>query len=547
MLQDGQIIDEIIHDQEEMEGERSAWEPIWKEVDQRVNPLSEGGFDQQSKGNARGLQIFDHTASLGLDRFTAAYTGMIIPRGERYHTLSTTDSALNDLPAMRAWLEYASDKLFAARYAPSAGFDPEANMNIRSLGSYGSAPFWIDVDADKGIYYKTHHLSECYVKEDYRGRIDTNHRKFKMTVRQAKQQFGEQNLTPKMAKDLAARKLNVEHDVLHVVRPRQNRDPERLDFRRFAFESRYIALGEKLQIRESGYSTMPMAFSRYATAPRERYGRSPAIQVLGSIRTVNEMAKTILRAGHKAVDPPLLVPEDGVLSQIKTMPGGINPGGLGFDGQPTVVPMVTGGNLPIGMELLNNEREPIRDAFLERVWSLVLERKDRMTATEVLEITRMQGMLLAPMASRQETEWLGVQIERELDIHLRTGYILPPPPEFREAGAAVKVIYDNPLSRAALAEEAIGFSRFVEMLGPLAAVVGPEVYDAIDTIRAPRELGKSLAVRSKYMSSDDDIAAKRDARAEQEQTQNILAQMKTASEATANLAQARSEETALAA
>lgn len=546
-MQGNQVVEEICREQADMESARAPWEPIWKEIDERVNPLSEGGFDQRSKGNIRGTQIFDHTASLGLDRFTAAYTGMIIPRGERYHMLSTTNSALNDMPAMQAWLEHATERLFAARYAPSAGYDPEANMNIRSLGSYGSAPFWTDVDPQYGIYYKTLHLSECYVKEDYRGRIDTVHRKFEMTVRQAKQKFDENALSPKMAKDLADRKFDQKYDILHVVRPRRDQDPERLDFRRFKFESRYIAMDEKLQISESGYSTMPMAFSRYVTGPREMYGRSPAIQVLGSIRTVNEMAKTILRAGHKAVDPPLLTPEDGVLSQVKTMPGGINPGGIGFDGKPTVVPMTIGGDLPLGMELLNNEREPIRDAFLERVWSLVLERKDRMTATEVLEITRMQGMLLAPMASRQETEWLGVQIERELDILLRIGWISPPPPEFGEAGAAVKVIYDNPLSRAALAEEAIGFSRYIEMLGPLAGVVGQEVYDIIDTVNGPRELAKSLAVRSKYLASDDDIAAKRESRAEQQQADNVLAQLKTASEATANFAQARSEETALAA
>ena len=85
------------------------------------------------------------------------------------------------------------------------------------------------------------------------------------------------------------------------------------------------------------------------------------------------------------------------------------------------------------------------------------------------------------------------------------------------------------------------------MLAPLAGVVGQEVYDAIDTIAAPRELAKSLAVRSKFMASDESIAAKREARAESQAADNMLSQLKLASEATANFAQARSEETALAA
>lgn len=543
-MQTQQIVDEILHRLPQLEAHRAPYETAWREIDERVNPLGQGGFNSVSAGSVRGLDILDHTASLGLDRFTAAYTGMIIPRGERYHQLTTTSTSLNDVPAVQAWLEMANDRLFAMRYAPSAGFDPEANMNIRSLGSYGSAPFWIDHWPGRGLYYKTFHLSEVYVDEDFRGRIDTVYRKFCVTARQAAQMFPPNLLTPKMAEAVGKNEGDRKFDLLHVVRPRKDMDPQRLDFRRLAWESRYIAIEEKQQVRESGYSSMPMCFSRYVTAPRERYGRSPAMQVLGNIRTTNEMMRTLLRAGHKAVDPPLLLPEDGVLTQLQTKPGGLNVGGMGFDGTPRIMPMQQGNNFPIGMELLNNEREPIRDAFLEKVWSLVLERRDRMTATEVLELTRMQGMLLAPMASRQETEWLGPQIERELDIGLQVGFIPPPPPEMREEGASVRAVYDNPLSRAAKAEEAIGFGRFVEMLTPIAAVQ-PDVYDVIDTERAPRELAKSLAVRQSYLATPDAVAAKRAAREEEMAAASGLGALKTASEAVKNLSAARGEETAI--
>ncbi len=545
-MEDSQIVDEILQRQAEFEQERAPWEPSWREVDERVNPLGDGGFNARSPGNVRGLAIFDHTASLGLDRFQAAYTGMIIPRGERYHFLMSTSAALNDLVAFQRWSELANDRLFAARYAPRAGFDPEAGMNVRSIGSYGNGPFWVDDRPGFGLFYKTLHMAEVFVDEDYTGRIDTVHRKFERTARHTRQMFGDERLTPLLAKAIGDRKFEQKFTFLHVIRPRGDRDPSRLDFRRMRYESRYICIEDKATIREGGYNSMPVAFSRYVTGPRERYGRSPAMQVLGSIRTVNEMAKTLLRAGHKAVDPPLLTPEDGVLSRIQTKPGGINVGGLDFNGNPMVVPMQTGGNLPIGMELLNNEREPIRDAFLEKVWSLVLERKDRMTATEVLEITRMQGMLLAPMASRAENEWLSVMVERELEILLDNGTIPPPPPEFFEEGAGVKIIYDNPLSRAAKAEEAIGFGRYVEMLTPAASIIGPEVYDVIDWQRAPRELAKSLAIRQSYLSTPDEVTAKGEARAQQQAAENTLKQLALGAGAVKDLSAARGEETALA-
>lgn len=538
-------VDDILHLQPTLESERMPWENVWRQVDERVNPLGDGGFQMRSKGAVRGLENFDHTASLGLERFVAAIGGMIIPRGQQWHVLATTDAELNEVPAVKKWLEAATAKLFAMRYNPLAGFETEANNGIRSLGSYGSLPLWVDHWEGHGLFYKCFHLSEIFVREDFRGRVDTVVRKWSATVRAIAQQFGVELLPPLIAKAHADKKWDQEFDLLHVIRPRGDRDIERLDFRRMAYESIYISVADKVCIREGGYRTMPAPFSRYITSPRELYGRSPAIQVLGTIKTANEIARTLLRAGHKAVDPPLLTQEDGVLSQIQTMPGGINVGGVDFMGRQTVQPMVTGANLPIGMEMLNNERDVIRDAFLEKVFSLVMERKDRMTATEVLEVTRLQGLLATPTAGRQETEWLGVQIPREFDIGLAAKWIPTPPPEIEEAGEKMRVIYDNPLNRAAKAEEAIGFSRLIEMLTPAAAIVGESVFDVIDFEASPRNLAYSLGVPQKYLADPDTVAAKRAAREEDKALEGALAALPGAAGAVKDLAQARSEETAI--
>lgn len=537
-------VDEILHELPTLESERSVYESDWREVDDRVNPINSSAWRGTTPNVYRGVDIFDHTAALGLDRFTAAIMGMLMPRGQRWHGVVTTDGELNKLQSVQLWCEHAADRLFAMRYAPDAGFETAAIEAVRSLGTYGSAPFMTGLWEGHGLYYKQYHMSEILVKEDFRGRIDSPWRKYRLTARQAAQEFGAENLTPKVAAAFGdPKKREQMFDFLTVIRPRADRDPERLDFRRLRFESLNISLDDKALVREGGFGTLPIAFSRYVTGPGEKYGRSPAMQVLGSIRTVNEIVRTMLRAGHKAVDPPLLAPEDGVLSQIQTMPGGINVGGLDFAGRPAVVPMQTGGNLAIGMELLNNEREPIRDAFLEKVFSLVMERRDRMTATEVLEITRLQGILATPTAGRQETEWLGLMIERELAIGLATGQIAPPPREVMEAGAGVRIVYDNPLNRAALAEEAIGFSRWIEMLQPLAAI-DPSVFDVVDTEQAPRNLATALAVRPSYLAAPDAVAAKRKAREDSQAGAEALAALPAAAGAAKDLASARAQESA---
>ena len=59
-------------------------------------------------------------------------------------------------------------------------------------------------------------------------------------------------------------------------------------------------------------------------ASNEIYGRSPAMTALPDVKMLNEMSKTTIKAAQKQVDPPLLVPDDGFLLPVRTVPGGLN-------------------------------------------------------------------------------------------------------------------------------------------------------------------------------------------------------------------------------
>src|SRR3546814_20532846 len=61
--------------------------------------------------------LYDSTAQRGLERYTAAIGGMSYPRNQRWHGLVTTNGELNRLPEVQRWCEYATDRLFAMRYA----------------------------------------------------------------------------------------------------------------------------------------------------------------------------------------------------------------------------------------------------------------------------------------------------------------------------------------------------------------------------------------------------------------------------------------------
>ena len=58
----------------------------------------------------------------------------------------------------------------------------------------------------------------------------------------------------------------------------------------------------------------------------------------------------------------------------------------------------------------------------------ILQDNPRMTATEVIERTREKGILLAPTVGRQQSEYLGPLVDREIDVLVEQG-LLPPMPD----------------------------------------------------------------------------------------------------------------------
>lgn len=535
-LQNDDEVKAILKTQERLASQRSELESTWREIDERVDPLGGGGFAGSSSFRLRGQYNFDSTAVTSAGRCTAAIAGITIPRNQQYIGLRFADKELMKLPSVQRWCEAAGDRLYAIRYAPHAGFETQAHADIMQTVKYGPAPFWIGEMPGVGLFYKSLDMAECYLDEDFRGRIDTVHRKFRKTVRQLRQMYGDDALTPKMQAKIKGGKLDDEFEILIAVRPNPQQDVSRFDWRGKPIQSVHIAIDEKIVIRRSGFHSMPIPTSRYATGHCDVYGRSAAMAVFGTILAVNQMARTNLRAANKAVDPALAFYDDDGLSSIVTKPSGANPGLMTPDGRLLVARMPGGeAGLPVAMEVLEQERNVIRTNFLEEVFKVLTDPGDRWTATQVLEMVAKQGVLVAPFAGRYETEKAGPTVDRELDLALRAGQIDPLPDEVMEAGAWPAAYYDNPLSKMARAQEAAGLTRLIETLAPMAQS-DPGVFDIIDTDSAARGVADVLSVRPSWLRTPDQVAAMRQQRSEQNAQSQGVADLATAAGAYKDLA-----------
>lgn len=519
-LQDDDQVRDHLRNHDRLASLRAPYEAVWREIDERVNPMGAGTIGvgtgstgrMSRAGTVKGSQNFDVTAVESLDRFSAAMSAITVPRNTQYIRLKFRDPDLDKLPEVRRWCERAADRLHAIRYAPHAAFAVQAIKDFRQLGRYGTGPLWTGERVGVGLFYRALHMAECYIDEDFSGQIDTVHRRYSRNVRQLQQEYGADALTSRMRKAAEDKKWDTEFEILHVVCPNADLQPDRFDWRGKRIASLHIAIDEKVFLRRAGYSSMPISVSRHMSEAGEIYGWSPALKVLPSIRSANIMKQTIMRSAHKMVDPALAFYDDDGITSLVTRPGGLNPGLVDERGNLMVQALPTGSQLPIGMEMVESERSDIRTAFLEDFFKILTDPSDRMTATQVLEMVGKQGALIAPYAGQYESEKQNPVTQRDLDLAMTAGQVEPFPDVVQEAGAYPLVEYENPLTRMARAEEAAGLTRWIEAMTPMAQVDGGAVFDHIDTDAAAPGLADVLGVRPSWVATPDQVAAKRKSR-----------------------------------
>lgn len=535
--QDDDLVKADLRNHDRLKSERSPWESLWHEVDE-LFPGGAGGFTRSSPGNVRGEGIYDSTHITALNRFAAAMVAITVPEEKQYIMPRFTDPELMRDREVRLWCERAGQRIYDIRYAARTGFGMSVNEDFDQLGRYGTSPVWQEAIPDRGLIYRTLHLSECFIDTDHAGMVDTVHRAFLKTARQCEQMFGIDALTPKMRK--ALEKPGGEHDefeMIHIVAPNTAWDEDRLDWRAMPVSSRYLAVEEKTYLRRSGFYTMPITVSRHMTSPMEKYGRSPAINKLATMQGVNAMRHTTIRAGHKAVDPALMFYDDDGITSLSTKPGGLNPGLVSEDGRSLVARLPGGENgLPYAMEMIEQERNEIRAEFLEEFYKILTDPNSRMTTVEVLEVMAKQGILVRPFANRYRTEKQAQMCARDLDLALRAKQIEPFPPAVMEAGAWPVIDYANPLSAMAKAEEAGKTMRFVEVLTPWAQLDDGAVFDYIDTDELVPGLADAIGVPARFVRSREQVAAMREERSAAQQNAAGIEALQGASSAYLDIA-----------
>ena len=498
-----------------MQGVRGTWEDHWQEILDYVMPRKADIVTKRTRGEKRAEVLFDSTAITASNLLAASLQGTLTSPSLQWFHINIRNKQFNENREVQLWLEDSANKMYDV--FNQSNFNTEVHELYLDLVTIGTGALFVEEDKkgflEGGIHFSTLHIAEFYIQENTKGYVDTLYRKYKLTARQAVQEFGIDNVGQKIT-EAVKDKPDKMFNFIHAVEPLE--DYERSMGKaetKLPFHSCHVCEEDKMVVRAGGYKEFPYLVPRWSKATGEIFGRSPSYNALPDIKTLNKAVEIGLRAWSKAIDPPLLVQDDGVIGRVRMTPGGITV----VRNDAAVQPFQSGANFALTDMKENQLRQAIRQAYYSD--QLQLQEGPQMTATEVQVRYELMQRLLGPTLGRFQSEFLNPLIERVFGIMYRADCFIDAPEIV--IGESIDVEYVGPLARSQRMEEAVAVERLYQ-LAMQVAQIDPNILQIINHDKAIRLRAELLGVPKTVLKGEDEVEAEREAAALQQMMQQQM-------------------------
>jgi hypothetical protein len=509
--------DRIVRRLTSLKALRQDHEQTWRECYDYTHPIRCSGLQSMDltaqTAKERKAKILDST---GTDSARTLASGLV--------TGSTPSNALwfkmedrNATQDENAWFDESSESLWQNIH--SGTYDANAYELALDIVDAGWGVLYVDEDRQVGGFtFEVWPMSQCYCATTKPGGlVDTVFREFELTVEQAVATYGEEMLSTDTQKLFRDGKLDDRVQFVHAIYPRATYAVGAKFAKNLPIASCHVEVAKKKLVRESGYHEMPAIVPRWALIPKSVYAVGPAFDALPDMKELNAIKALELANLDIAVSGMWIAEDDGVL-----MPRTIQLGArkvIIANSVDSMKALETGADFSVTFTKEDQLRLAIRRAFMADQ----LEPQDGpvKTATEIHVRVELIRQLLGPLYGRLQSEWLRPFLARCFGIAMRASRIMwamgkdgvfnPPPESLNGREFSIKFI--SPIARAQSLEEVSAMDRHEAALGAQAAVK-PEVLDTYDFDGAARMRAKLLGVPAKLVLSQDDVDAKRQARAD---------------------------------
>ena len=516
--------------QKAAQNRRSQFEQHWDDLARVLLPRRQGFMAKLEEGDQRVDSIYDGTPMQGARSLANTVGAMIRPEGQDLTVIRTEDDRLAQMGEVQDWLGFATENLNEAIRDPRARFRQatgEVDLDLVVLGT-GILYLGLGTDQDH-LLFQSVHLKDGFPLFNDEGNPVGLYRTKKMFLWQAEMMFGLENLSRESKERILNKKQDEKIELLYSVQKRKKAKADPIFAKDMPYEELWMEVRAKHVIREKGFHEFPFVIPRWDTSSGEEYGRSPGMIALPDSNTLQSMGETILVAGQRVADPPLMAPNDGAFSEVNTFPGGMSyydvetasqVGGNPF------FPLISGANLPVTRDMQTDIRNQVAAAFFKNILNLP-QSGPQMTATEVIQRKDEFIREVGPVFGRFETDYNHPITERAFKIMLRNNNFGEIPEALQ--GQNVKFEFDLPVNKIKKQVEAASATQWAMEVMQMAQVA-PEARHMVNVDALARFKADAMALPYDIVNTREEVQAKLQAEQQQMAQQQQMMMMQQGAE-----------------
>lgn len=498
---------------------------IWEDVRDYILPYT-GKFNMFYNDNSeelasRGDYINNSTPTKAIKNLASGLHGGLTSPSRAWFKLDLEKEEYTEDSDVQEWLQLVRDKMLSI-FAGSNFYTSAYNLYLESP-AYGIAVMLIERDFNDTVRFTTYTIGEFLVDTNRKGKIDTLFLHDSLTVKQVVEEFGIENVSTSVSSLYKNNHFYETVKIIHCIKKNDYYGKKDM----VLGDKRYISVyfekdtPDDKFLKVSGYRTKPFVAPRWEVISRNKYGNSPARDVLSDSQMLQVMEQDKIETLDKHVNPPVNAP-----SSLKKRGGVITPKGVNYvdmmqgSGGVTPVYQTSGDIQSLAIEIQTVEQR-IKEGLFNNLFINLLEQTKRMTTVEVNERQTEKMVMLAPVLERLISEFLDPLIERTLSVMNEAGEIPDQPEVLKDKN--IKVNYISTLAQAQKTSGTRPMEQMIMFVNSLAAL-NPDVLKKIDFDEMVDIYGNLVGVQAKVIKSDEDVEKARQAEqaalAQQQQQDN---------------------------
>ena len=403
---------------------KGALDSLYQEIAEFLFPERADFTTEIVLGQEFASHLTDATPVLMRRELGDQIGSMVRPDGRQWFKAAASNKNVGRDRNAASFLEFMTDVNSAILNSKDSGFRRAAQQVEHDFATFGMG--WLQVSYNRNrdnLLFRNHHPKHMAGQEGPDGQVNHVHRKCDMTAAAMAHLFGEAKLPQPVRNALRDKDLKTTFKVRHIFIPLELYEPYRKFPKGAKWADVYVTEDGTI-LQELPAFTFDYVVPRWQLLSGKFYAVSSAATIaLTESRMLQRMKMTIIEAGEKQVDPPLVATQDALLSPIDLGANGITMIDSQYDERLGAALRVLdlGKNVGLGIDLINDQRNQLGDAFFLSKLQPIAQADKTMTAYEAAQRVQEWIRNAMPLFGPVEHEWTGAVLDLATEKVMRAG------------------------------------------------------------------------------------------------------------------------------